>query len=239
MLRLKSKTEAQLASEDFRAKMVEERNALSLDIAEMTKRKNQILLETSEAEQAHGQRIASLDAEYASKKSVLLNEVLSLEARQREALKPVKEREQEVSKREAYVKERGLELDSLARSLSEDRSLLVEKVAEVADRLSEVASREKSSETRLLKVQEAEEVNRRSTEDLAIAWFDFRSTVRDKENAFEIREDEIKRKEAEVSKEKEWVRQERGANVAEKRRNLSDRASLEDAIERAKKKGII
>ena len=236
---LKSRKEAVQSTEDFRAKMVEERNNLSTDIAELVKRKNQTLLDIQEAETAHSARITKLDSEYITKKRDLASEVSTLEARKLEALKPIKAKEAELKAYEAQINEKEAKLEAVRAELSEERSLLAEKVAQASDSLAEARSQEQKASHRLAKVAEAEELNRKSTNDLALKWLEVRNHAEEANNTLRLRENELELREKEVKAEKEWSVNERTLIAASKRRLDSERAALEHAISHAKKKGYL
>lgn len=239
MLRLLSKPQAASASVEFRAKLVEERNALSSDIARLTSERNQAWEELKLTEKELNDRTAKLEAEYATLSYSLKHEVEALERQKKKALEPIVGREKDCALREESLSQRVKELDELSARLDEERSALLDKLAEVSDRFSEAKRLEEEAVRRMERVEESERLNRKSTQALSDKWLDYRKASEGTAVQMEAKEQDFRRREAEILKEKEWLVDERSAIAKERRAVQSERAAIQDAYDRAKKKGII
>ncbi len=230
MLRLLSKKESASAVSDFRVKMVEERNALSSEIAELTKKKNGLVQDIEKLDEESKTRSFKVESEHQGLKKTLLSEVTSLENRKKDALKPLTERERSVKEREDAVLKAQNDLLERRNELDDERHQLVDKRAELSDKEAEIKSKESSATYRLSKVQESEAVNRSSTAKLADSWQLFKEKTAEQMTRIENDRQDLIRREAEILKEKAWLVQERMSISNDRERIVSDRAAIKAAM---------
>lgn len=239
MLRLLPKKELARKVEDHKNALSREKSALSEEISKLTLDRNLLLSEMGEREREYREKMALVSSQHEEKVRALLSEVSSLEARKKEALKPIKDREKICSDREQEIEKTETSLALVRKSLEEDRTELVVKLAEISDRKSEAQSLERKADEKMARLMEAEAMNRKSTEALADAWAKFRGQEAEKLRLLEAWALDMERKEAETKKERKWCVDERSRLVAERKALQSERAAVQDAYDRAKKKGIL
>lgn len=239
MLRLLSKKETEASVTDFRAQLVEERNALISDVTELTKKKNAEILALEAAQKEHKERVDELESAFSQRTKELAQEVSSLETRKREALKPTLEREKQCAQRELACDQREQSINQLAAAVEHDRSEIVAKLADLTDRISEAKSAEERAEYRISKAIEAEEVNRKSTDALSIEWLKFRKAQSLSDETALYRESDLQRREAEILREKEWIQSEHKVIENERREIASLRATVQAAFAEGRRKRFI
>ena len=156
--------------------------------ATVTKRLNDIL----EKEKVEKKRIADEravdDGQLAVKKSVLAQEVESLEARKAEALKPIDEKRKEAEKLLADANTAWSDIGKIRAALDERDLSLRERAEAIVDRDEESVERAKNLDGREIGVASAENEVKKSTENLSKSWIEYHKQVHDKTAELDSRE---------------------------------------------------
>lgn len=215
------------------------RSTLSDEVTDLIKQKNEAEREVK----AEGERLmASLrvtEKECASKKTMLLQEIVSLEARKAEALRPLDEKRKALGEREKELDSAYALLAVEAQKTDEERAVLAEKTAQVADLLAEAKEKNAKADYRLARVRESEDLHTKSIAGLNEKWQAFNARVAEWEKSMKEREEALEIREKSLDSEKKWLVTERDRNAAEKRALQSERATIDAAFKEGRKKGYL
>jgi len=175
--------------------------------------------------------------EYASVTAGLKQEVASLEARKKEALKPLTEIRKGLDEREKELQQKADIIEKDREELREERETVASWKADLADQA------EKFKEW--VETLSVREKGLKKQEDyISVTHQAFNKHVFEKKQAIELEETRLKSvkgdleaREALLVKDKEWIRQERDEIAKEKRLVASERAAVQSAYDQLKKKG--
>jgi len=229
-MRLLSKQEVKAKDSAYREALAHERTDLSDAVITATR------------------KLAALKTEYADRTLLLKKEydlvfqelrgqeqelrlmVESLEYRQKEALKPLKERIQAVERLEKEAREKALQIDVEKKEALAERSVLVQMKAAVSDKQALLDERERNIAKRTNGILSAERLNKESTEALANAWADFHKDMQTREASLGVEKTMLASERESLNKEKEWIAMMK-RNIAEEQAKIaSEKAKLEVAF---------
>lgn len=238
-MRLLSKDKQREAVEDFRSSLVEERNRLSTEIAELVKKKNLEELSYANLSREMEEKKTALRKSFELLNSELISETKALEARKEEAVRPLYLRERAIITREEAALRNLETLKGMAISVGEERAALAQVKIRNADMSSMLDERERSISVRESSLQEAEDLNKKSTLSLSESWQKFKDAVQIQEEKLNEREQELFLRYGEMEAERKWQVEQRGILSKEKRALQSERDAISSAFNQARKKGII
>lgn len=172
-------------------------------------------------------------------KAGLLRDILSLETRKREAEKPANERKQELLALETRIEEQKQVVTSMAQKVGEGKAELAAFKALLIDKESEVVRLETEIATRLNGLRDAESLNRKSTNDLALQWSEFHKNRAAFEEEKEKFGRELRLEQASVQKDKIWVEEQKKAMDEERKHIESQQETLRLAFVEARSKNLL
>ena len=166
-MRLKKQSSPKLLLESELETLRKERSSLGEEVTALTMKADLLGRAVSDAQEHHLTTLKSLGEAHGVKVSEMKSEIQSLEARKREALRPIDERKALLDERERGISSRESELGIREENLRAFVSRLSDKSAEIADKEAEIGASERKSLHREQMIAEAERINGISTSELS------------------------------------------------------------------------